>query len=117
MTLLDAKLAAIQGTGSAITVHRREQTGKLDHVYLSCLEVRFIGAWNCDASMHYRSAGDAEVRLVEANGVRRYFKFKDDSFVTLLPTNVLTFEYDSAEEVLSVDEDAQSGKGKNQSVL
>lgn len=54
---------------------------------------------------------------MEDNGTRRYFRFKDNSFVTLLPTNVLTFEFDWAEEVHSVDEDAQSGKKENPSVI
>lgn len=58
--------------------------------------------------MHYIAMRDeAEVRLVELNGTRKYIKFRNGALVTLLPSNVLTYEIEDEIQSLYVDEEAE----------
>jgi len=105
---------------SAWSVLRRyHEKGMIDHIFIACLECRFTGSWNVTESRNlYTAKGDgAKVILVELNGTKKTIGFKKDANVTILPSNVLTFEREDEDESVYVDEDEKSGKQKNSTVL
>ena len=61
--------------------------------------------------MHYSALGDdAEVRGVRLDATRFYIRFRKGALVTLVPSNVLTYEEEFVEELIDVDEDKQQGR-------
>lgn len=109
--------APSQAYGQALT-HRRH--GFVDHVFISCLETRFTGTWHVDSALHCHADDNSDnciVQLVELNGTRKTIGFKRGANVTLLPTNVLTYEKLDENESVYVDEDERSIKGANSTVL
>jgi hypothetical protein len=92
-----------------MSIPRRTPTPKkIDHTYIACLECRFKGNWQADSTGHYIAEGDdAEVRLVRLDRTRQYLGFKTGANVTLLPSNVLTYEEADVEEDVDIDEDTR----------
>jgi len=102
------------------SVLRRYQAREMiDHVFIACLECRFGGSWSFTESrnLYIAKANGALVILVELNGTRKTIGFKKDAYVTLLPSNVITFEREDEDESVYVDEDEKRGKQKNATVL
>jgi hypothetical protein len=92
---------------------------EVDHIYIACLECRFVGSWNTsgpDDILYIAENGNAEVRLVELNGTRKVISFRKGAYVTILPSNVVTYERQDEEESIYIDEDVRAGKGKNKPV-
>ncbi len=77
----------------------------IDHTYITCLECRFKGTWQEDSAGHYSATGDdAELRIVRLDRVKKYLAFKKGALVTLLPSNVITYEEANIEENVNIDE-------------
>ena len=54
---------------------------------------------------HYSATGDdAELRIVRLDRVKKYLAFKNGASVTLLPSNVITYEEAGIEENVDVDD-------------
>ncbi len=109
-----------QGTGGhGISVHRvSNKPEKIEHIFISCLEIKLKGDWEFDPTLFYRAVNlNNEISVVELNGTRKIIKFKKGAYVTILPTNVLTYEGQDEEESIYVDEDEQTGGKKNPTVI
>ncbi len=100
-------------------VHRGNYAN-VDYVFIACIESRFKDSWRVVAgteTTYQATTDDAELIVVELNGLRRRFLFSKDAYVTVLQSNVITFDDQAVDESVLVDEDEQAGRGKNPTVL
>lgn len=99
--------------GGAIVTHftKRQHPGLVDHIFIACLECRFREAWQVSESLHYTALGNnAYLDLVRLDGTRVYMQFKAGAVVSVLPSNVITYEEQDFLGFLDIDEDK---KGKS----
>lgn len=109
-----------QGTGGHGTIIHRRIIGPkgIEHIFIACLEIKMKGNWDYDSALFYRAIDEKnEIHLIELNGTRKHIKFKKGAYVTVLSTNVLTYEGQDEDESVYTDEDEQSGKTKNETVI
>ncbi len=79
----------------------------VDHNYVACLECRFKGTWQADSAGHYIASGDdAELRILRIDGAKKYLTFKNGARVSVLCSNMLTYEQNDVEEDVNVEEEA-----------
>lgn len=72
-----------------LSVNVRRRLGRVDHIFISCLECEFVGEWiPPDNAMFYQAdlnMPGAIVKLVDFAGTRKIIQFKRGAYVTLLP--------------------------------
>ncbi|MGI0081128.1 MAG: hypothetical protein ACRECH_16075 [Nitrososphaerales archaeon] len=86
------------------SVRKTPMQSGIDHNYISCLECRFKGTWQVDAAGHYTAGGDdAELRILRADGVKKYLVFKKDARVSLSSSNVIGYEQADVEEDVDIE--------------
>jgi len=99
-----------------------EEVNPIRRTYISFLEceVRGYGLDNLDPEVTneypakfswktYTALKDSEASLVRSDGLRRIFKFRKNSEISI-GQMMLEFDQDDVIEELSVDEDKQSGR-------
>ena len=79
----------------------------VNHNYIACLECRFKGTWQADSAGHYIASGDdAELRILRIDGVKKYLTFKNSARVSVLSSNMITYEQADVEEDVDLEEQA-----------
>ncbi len=101
----------IEGTALPIAsiMRRTPMQPIVDHNYIACLECRFKGTWQADSAGRYIASGDdAELRILRIDGVKKYLTFNKDALVSILSSNMITYEQADVEEDVNIEEEATS---------
>ena len=85
----------------------------VDHNYIACLECRFKGTWQLDSAGRYVASGDdAELRILRNDGAKKYLTFKSGAVVSMLFSNMITYERSDVEEDVVIDNEVVSSVGE-----
>ena len=89
-------------------------------MFIVFIELKIIGSWAESPQRDLNLKGDfmvsrregSEIQIIAPDGLRRHLSFKEDAIVSI-NQNILTYNHEDADEI-TVDENEQAGKGKNQ---
>ncbi len=86
----------------------RGNHSNVDHVFISCLESRFRGAWDTVAGglVYKAKDDDAQLDVIMLDRTKKMLGFSKGAYVTVFETNVITYDAQDA-DYLTVDEEAR----------